>query len=233
MENKDYRKSIGEKLEAALRENDFEDLEDLIEMPSRETFDKWVEEADNRRQVKFRRKRMMSWCAVFVVVFIAAGFAIALKGFAVPQVTADPEQDRTIDNTMETFTTYASWDDLPSDIKEQYFEFTAFLDGYEVVEVSIEELWQFTRVVITATKADERIEIRQTVYEDGSLDSNITASKGNIETWDGTDVVINTYDGTVEEITYHYVKDNILIDITTPKDVTTEEVKFLVKKATH
>ncbi len=233
MENKDYRKSIGEKLEAALRENDFEDLEDLIEMPSRETFDKWVEEADNRRQVKFRRKRMMSWCAVFVVVFIAAGFAIALKGFAVPQVTADPEQDRTIDNTMETFTTYASWDDLPNDIKEQYFEFTAFPDGYEVVEVTVEERLTFTNVIICAKSKGNEIRIRQRTYKDGTLDSNIAANKGTVEVWDGTDVVINTYDGTVEEITYNYVMDNILIDITTEKDISAEQVKILVKKAAH
>ncbi|MBR5128648.1 MAG: hypothetical protein IKU67_01230, partial [Firmicutes bacterium] len=84
MENKDYRKSIGEKLEAALREGDFEDLEDLIEMPSRETFDKWVEEADERRQLKFKRKKALSWCAVLLVGFLIAAFAIAIKGFAVP-----------------------------------------------------------------------------------------------------------------------------------------------------
>ena len=233
MENKDYRKSIGEKLEAALREGDFEDLEDLIEMPSRETFDKWVEEADERRQLKFKRKKALSWCAVLLVGFLIAAFAIAIKGFAVPDVEADPEQERTIDNSMETTATYESWADLPDHIKEQFFEFTAFPEGYEVEEVSVEELWQFTRVVLRAVRQEEQIELRQTLYKDGSIDSNLVSSESAPKVWNGVEVFVKDYDVNVGTKTHNFVQDNIIIDVVTSVNLDDENIEPLIEEATH
>ena len=222
MENKDYRKSIGEKLEAALREGDFEDLEDLIEMPSRETFDKWVEEADERRQLKFKRKKALSWCAVLLVGFLIAAFAIAIKGFAVPNVEADPEQERTIDNSMETTATYESWADLPDDIKEQFFEFTAFPEGYEVEEVEIEERLTFTKVYIEARNGEETIIVRQRLYEDGVLDSNLVTVSNDVDIWYGVEVYIESHTDKIQSTTYNFVLDNILVDITTNNEIEVE-----------
>ena len=231
MENKDYRKSIGEKLEAALREGDFEDLEDLIEMPSRETFDKWVEEADERRQLKFKKKKALSWCAVLLVGFLIAAFAIAIKGFAVPNVEADPEQERTIDNSMETTATYESWADLPSDIKEQFFEFTAFPEGYEVEEVCVEERLTFTKIIIVAKQGEELIKVRQTAYTDDVLDSNLVTVSNDVDVWYGVEVYIESHTDKLQSTTYNFVSNNVLVDVTTDNEIEVENVKKLIKEA--
>lgn len=231
MENKDYRESIGKKLAQALTEDDFADLEDLIEMPSRETFDKWVEEVDQRVEKKLRRRKMLSMCAIFVIVVALVAFGIAIKGFAVPEVEADPDDKRSIDSSMETTATYTAWSELPDDIKEQFIEFTAFPEGYEVESVEVEEFMKFTKVSTTAINGKDTLRIRQIIYKDGSLDSNLVATDGEATMWGDIEVNVDVYDEFVTETTYNYVMNNIVVDITVTPTVEEEDVKTLVEKA--
>jgi len=231
MENKDYRESIGKKLAQALTEDDFADLEDLIEMPSRETFDKWVEEVDQRVEKKLRRRKMLSMCAIFVIVVALVAFGIAIKGFAVPEVEADPDDKRSIDSSMETTATYTAWDELPEDIKEQFVEFTAFPEGYAVEKVVVEEEVVLTKVEVIATKGESSLAVRQTIYRDGSLDSNLVTVGNEVDQWFDMDVYIESHTDRIQMTTYNFVTNNVLIDITINNDVEEDEVKLLVEKA--
>jgi len=233
MENKDYRESIGKKLAEALTEDDFADLEDLIEMPSRETFDKWVEEVDQRVEKKLRRRKMLSMCAIFVIVVALVAFGIAIKGFAVPEVEADPDDKRSIDSSMETTATYTAWDELPDDIKEQFIEFTAFPEGYEVESVTVEEELVFTKVELIAIKDDSSLAIRQRVYRDGSLDSNLVSVGSEKRHWDGIEIFIKAHDNNVGTITYNFVVDNMLVDITVEDTLEEIAIRELTKEAAY
>ena len=231
MENKDYRESIGKKLAQALTEDDFADLEDLIEMPSRETFDKWVEEVDQRVEKKLRRRKMLSMCAIFVIVVALVAFGIAIKGFAVPEVEADPDDKRSIDNSMETTATYTAWDELPDDIKEEFIEFTAFPEGYEVESVEVAEEFELTRVVFIASNGDETIRVRQRIYKDGTLDANLVTVGNEVKQWFGMDVYVESHTDRIQMTTYNFVTNNILVDITSDINIGEDAIKLLIEKA--
>ena len=68
MENRNYREEIGKAIEEALELEDFDELEDLIEMPSPETFAKWVDMGQEKYEKRVRRKRLLTACAAVLVL---------------------------------------------------------------------------------------------------------------------------------------------------------------------
>lgn len=227
MENRDYREEIGKKLEEALELGDFSELEDLIEMPSPETFAKWTELGVEKHNKRVRRKRTLAACAIFVVVCVSA--LIAIKCIAPPEVEAGPDDRLGIDITdMESTTTYDSWNDLPSDIKDQFIEIKDLPDGYEVEKVVVGEGEFGGTIEYYLANRNNIIVIRQYNNEKGSLPTMVVTDEnecliiGSIEVYREERIDVKT-------ITYKYVKGTILVDIIVPNNIKQNVVELLIK----
>ena len=73
---------IGKKIEESLDLEEFEAMEDKIEMPSPETFAKWVELGEDKYRKRLRRKRILGVCATFLIICVGALVAINSPYFA-------------------------------------------------------------------------------------------------------------------------------------------------------
>ena len=225
MEDRDYRSEVGKKIEEALANGDFDLIEDLIEVPPMETFMQWAEKGEEKRKKRVCRKRLLVSCLAIVVV--SASVLIGLKCFALPEVTADPEDDVTIEmNDMESIETYSSWDELPDEIKDQFVEVKDLPDGYVVESVRLSVGKYAKKLEFFLNK--EGVEIRQSIKGDGSLPNTIITSKNeslNIE-----DIIVYAEKKeTVKTVTYKYIVDNVIIDIVAPIDMEVEKVKSIIK----
>ena len=231
MENRDYREEIGKKLEEALELGDFSELEDLIEMPSPETFAKWTELGVEKHNKRVRRKRTLAACAIFVVVCVSA--LIAIKCIAPPEVEAGPDDRLGIDITdMESTTTYDSWNDLPSDIKDQFIEIKDLPDGYEVEKVVVAESEGITKIEIRTINTNKnRVIIRQIVSRGEFLDSSFVPNENFQTEIEGIKVYIEKSEN-VETTTYKYLVGDIIIDIIFGTEANQEMLKTIIK-TTH
>lgn len=227
MEDRDYRSEVGKKIEEALANGDFDLIEDLIEVPPMETFMQWAEKGEEKRKKRVCRKRLLVSCLAIVVV--SASVLIGLKCFALPEVTADPEDDVTIEmNDMESIETYSSWDELPDEIKEQFIEVKDLPDGYVVEKVEVYKQKYGVKIFTIANYDGEKIEIRQAINVDGSLPNTIITSKN--ETLNIEDIIVYLEKKEpVRKSTYKYIVDNVIIDIVAPIDMEVEKVKNIIK----
>ena len=160
MEDRDYRSEVGKKIEEALAMGDFDLVEDLIEVPPMETFMQWAEKGEEKRKKRICRKRILVSCLAIVVV--SASVLIGLKCFALPEVTADPEDDVTIDmSDMESIETYSSWSALPDEIKDQFIEVKDLPDGYVVEKIEVGESEFARKLTFYVSDNKAILEIRQ------------------------------------------------------------------------
>lgn len=226
MENRDYREEIGKKLEEALELGDFSELEDLIEMPSPETFAKWTELGVEKHNKRVRRKRTLAACAIFVVVCVSA--LIAIKCIAPPEVEAGPDDRLGIDITdMESTTTYDSWNDLPSDIKDQFIEIKDLPDGYEVEKIEVKEGINAIKLNIFLKNPKREVYIRQSFVLNGGMPKlEVTNNNEKIALLD-KDVYIEERKD-INASTYKYIIDNIAIDIIFYGDVELTHVEKIM-----
>ncbi|MBR5516852.1 MAG: hypothetical protein IKU53_02670, partial [Firmicutes bacterium] len=171
MANNDYKDTIGDKIDQSLRDDEVAMLGDLLQMPSQETIDIWADEADKRLYKRAQRKKVLSLCAIVVIVCISA--VMLAKGITVPNAEAGLEKDTDIETSMESVTQYPSWDMLPEDIKSQLIEFKEFPEGYEIECVEVEDSSNMTKVVLKVNNTSEEFYIREVVFHDGSIGKNI------------------------------------------------------------
>ena len=227
MEDRDYRSEVGKKIEEALAMGDFDLVEDLIEVPPMETFMQWAEKGEEKRKKRVCRKRILVSCLAIVVV--SASVLIGLKCFALPEVTADPEGDVTIEmNDMESIETYSSWDALPDEVKEQFIEVKDLPDGYEIKQIEVAKGGFATKVKYKIAVGSSIIIVRENMNVDGSLPITIiTESNETIEV--GDTVVYVERKENVRTITYKYLVENMVIDIVVPIDTLKEDVKNIIK----
>ena len=226
MEDRDYRSEVGKKIEEALANGDFDLIEDLIEVPPMETFMQWAEKGEEKRKKRICRKKILVSCIAIVVV--SASVLIGLKCFALPEVTADPEDDVTIEmNDMESIETYSSWDELPDEIKDQFIEVKDLPDGYVVEKVEVKTPDYGVKLKVIATNGSSKIEIRQYISADGGLPTSTVAGSNEEVIIDG----IMTY---VEEnkkyntTAYKYLRGKVMIDVVVSNDVSREHVEFII-----
>ena len=225
MEDRDYRSEVGKKIEEALAMGDFDLVEDLIEVPPMETFMQWAEKGEEKRKKRIRRKKILVSCIAVVVV--SASVLIGLKCFALPEVTADPEDDVTIDmSDMESIETYSSWDALPDEIKDQFIEVKDLPDGYvvESVRLSIGEYAKKLEFFLNK----EGVEIRQSIKVDGSLPTSAISNENISLKVDGTDIYVEN-DSELKIITYKVVSENIIVDVVVPFNLEEEMIKRIIK----
>ena len=227
MEDRDYRSEVGKKIEEALANGDFDLIEDLIEVPPMETFMQWAEKGEEKRKKRVCRKKILVSCIAIVVV--SASVLIGLKCFALPEVTADPEEDVTIEmNDMESIETYSSWDALPDEIKDQFVEVKDLPDGYVVEEIEVYKQKYGMKIFVIANYNGEKIEIRQYASSDGSLPNTIITSKNEILNMEDITIYVEEKEK-IKTATYKYIVENVIVDIVTPIDMQVEKVKDIIK----
>ena len=176
MADKEIKNTIGEKIDQSMREDEVAMLGDLLQMPTQETIDMWTREADKRIEVK-KKKQMRILAACATVAIVCASALLAIKCFAPPEATANPEVDSSIEATMESTTRYESWDKLPSDIKEQFIEFKEFPEGYELEYVEVEEGAHVTMVTYNLINEEkDKMHIRENIFNEEVLEKNMVTS---------------------------------------------------------
>ena len=184
MENRDdreFRELLGKKLAEAMKEDDFADLEDLIDMPSRETFNQWIEAAEERRYKKFKHHKLYRVCAIAVVLLVCVAVVMKCVATSLPEYTADPKDDVDIEATMETSTEYKSWSEVPQDIKDQFVEFKELPDGYQVESVVVEKTTESIKVTyILVNEEGEEIRIREFYAKKDTLKGSIVSTENKV-----------------------------------------------------
>ena len=227
MEDRDYRSEVGKKIEEALAMGDFDLVEDLIEVPPMETFMQWAEKGEEKRKKRICRKRILVSCLALVVV--SASVLIGLKCFALPEVTADPKDDVTIDmSDMESIETYSSWDALPAEVKEQFIEVKDLPEGYVVEKILVHNQEVGMKLVERIERKDVCIEIRQYSNMSGGLPTNTVSSENSNLKLDGREIYIE-HDKELKITTYKLVYENIMIDVVVPLGLNEEEANCILK----
>lgn len=216
-ENRDYRSEVGKKIEEALELGDFDVIEDLIEVPPMETFMKWAEQGEEKRKKRVRRRTILASCAAVLIFVISA--IVAIQCINPPEVEAGPEGRIGIDITdMESIETYESWDALPAEVKEQFIEIKELPDGYEIEKIEVKESEFATKIKFIATRDESRVEIRQYLNEEGVL-MNTIISESNKEIMVNNIKVYVEEKDIVDEVTYKYLIEDIVVDVVVPKDM--------------
>lgn len=225
MENRDYREEIGKKLEEALELGDFSEFEDLIEMPSPETFAKWTELGVEKHNKRVRRKRTLAACAIFIVVCVSA--LIAIKCIAPPEVEAGPDDKIGIDNSMDRTITYESWSDLPNDIQEQFMEVKNLPDGYVVEDIVLKDGSNAIKLEISLNFDENIVIIRQAKQKNGGLPTVLVTNENKKLNLNGIELYLESKPS-VGTTTYKYISDDILIDLIAPSNLNYGKIEALI-----
>ena len=227
MEDRDYRSEVGKKIEEALAMGDFDLVEDLIEVPPMETFMQWAEKGEEKRKKRICRKRLLVSCLAIVVV--SASVLIGLKCFALPEVTADPEDDVNIDvNDMESIETYSSWATLPDDIKTQFVEVGNLPEGYVVEKIEAGKYNKGINLVVYIRNNDATLEVRQYINGEGVLPTTIITNANETIQIGNVTVYVEIKER-MKVTTYKYVINNIAVDVLAPSGTEQKIIESIIK----
>lgn len=230
MADKEIKNIIGEKIDQSMREDEVAMLGDLLQMPTQETIDMWTREADKRIEVK-KKKQMRILAACATVAIVCASALLAIKCFAPPEATANPEVDSRIEATMESTTRYESWDELPSDIKEQFIEFKEFPEGYELKYVEVEEGAYAVMVIYNlVNEKGQEICIREGLSRNNGIEKDIVLSNEEIAFGIGNDLYVEKHEDTLKKTTYSLKYHNIFVDVVVADNME-EDIKTMLEKA--
>lgn len=224
MEDRDYRSEVGKKIEEALANGDFDLIEDLIEVPPMETFMQWADKGEEKRKKRVCRKRILVSCLAIVVV--SASVLIGLKCFALPEVTADPEDRMGMDiNDMENVVIYESWKDIPIEVQEQFVEVKNLPEAYEVKEIKHSKGKVAEKLEIYIPK--NNVEIRQYVNLEGGLPTNTVSADNMKINLEGVEIYVENNEE-LKITTYKLIIESVMIDVIVPLDME-EEAKRIIK----
>lgn len=223
----DYTKLLGERLERAYR------AKDDIKPPSAEDIARWKRLAKAKRKEKRKRMKLIaSLASVFAVAFCIS----IVPMFKIPDAQAgedyfvDIQDFRENDENMivEIYTTY---DNLPEDVREEFYIFEKLPEGYELSEM---------RVVTTGekreckssfkNKAGDSFVIRQCNSRDNA---EVIVNSDYVENWYGIDVYAKSYTNNAEKSNYKFAINNTIVNIMIDNDVSKEEIKEMIKEAIY
>lgn len=222
MNEKDYRKRIGKKLEEAYLS------QPMGETPSKETFAKWIEIAEQKRAERRRHRRKLVSCAAALVMCVVLGVACI---FDPPQVAAGGKGGSKIEANLETSDVYKTQDSLPQNAKETFLLFTELPIGYNEAGVTIEKTNNVEMFSLRCTNvAGEELLINEVKSKEDDSLLNIVDSQAEKETVKGRDVYINRYSEDAQKTTYTFVENNLLIVISTPNGLEQEEIIRIIEK---
>ncbi|MEE0796532.1 MAG: hypothetical protein UIJ88_01735 [Anaerovoracaceae bacterium] len=219
-----YRREIGRKLErACLFDSDIED-------PSPETVKMWMEKAKELREKRRRRKRLLISSAAVFVLSVGIGATIA---FEQPSAEAGNSGEVRIETGMESKDTYASVDEVPDSVKEEFLMFPEMPEGYELEEITVSKTQDFQMVsfnYLNNIEADSNIYITEIISEDEAM-SNIVNSNTKKELWGDIEVYISKYESGDEEIVYKFIYNKMIITLYTPNEIGKTLIQRIIKEA--
>lgn len=216
-----YRREIGRKLErACLFDSDIED-------PSPETVKMWMEKAKELREKRRRRKRLLISSAAVFVLSVGIGATIA---FEQPSAEAGNSGEVRIETGMESKDTYASVDEVPDSVKEEFLMFEQIPEGYELKEAQVKTNSSSKMLsLVYVQKGNPEMIINQIKVDD---DNNFSLNLNNDsikEQWGETEIYVNTYYDDVKMTSYSFEKDDILVTIKVADNVQKGQIKQMIE----
>ncbi len=216
-----YRREIGRKLErACLFDSDIED-------PSPETVKMWMEKAKELREKRRRRKRLLISSAAVFVLSVGIGATIA---FEQPSAEAGNSGEVRIETGMESKDTYASVDEVPDSVKEEFLMFEQIPEGYELKEAQVKTNSSSKMLsLVYVQKGNPEMLINQIKVDD---DNNFSLNLNNDsikEQWGETEIYVNTYYDDVKMTSYSFEKDDILVTIKVADNVQKGQIKQMIE----
>lgn len=222
MSEKDYRKQIGKKLEEAYLS------QPMGETPSKETFAKWIEIAEQKRAERRRRRKKLVSCAAALVMCVVLGVACI---FDPPQVAAGGKGGSKIEANLETNDVYKSQNELPKEIKERFLLFELPSD-YKEIEVILEQEGNVELLsLLSKNENGDELCINQINSTGDKNLLNTVDSTAEKESVQNIDVYINQYEGGDKETTYTFIYNELLVAINAPNKVERGEILALIEKA--
>ena len=231
MEDRNYREEIGKAIEEALELEDFDELEDLIEMPSPETFAKWVDMGQEKYEKRVRRKRLLTACAAVLVLCLGA--AVAVHYVNPPVTEAGPENEIVINSTvLESEMIYTSWDDLPADTQETFVELKGLPEEYEIEKISIVNATFSEKIKIYINYMGEEFCVRQYLADGQELPTSLVTGENTKKSIFGYEVYIEELEN-METLTYKLLHKRIVIDIRVPIGTEETVIEEIIKAVSH
>lgn len=221
----DYTKLLGERLERAYR------AKDDIKPPSAEDIARWKRLAQAKRKEKRKRMKLIaSLASVFAVAFCVS----IVPMFKIPDAQAgedyfvDIQDFRENDENMivETYTTY---DNLPEDVREEFYIFEKLPEGYELSEMRVVTVGEKKKCETEIKNNEGKSFLIKQRASEGS--TKVVVNSDHVENWYGADVYIKEYTNNDEKITYKFAFDNVFMDIISDCNVKKEIVKETIKEA--
>lgn len=223
----DYTKLLGERLERAYR------AKDDIKPPSAEDIARWKRLAQAKRKEKRKRMKLIaSLASVFAVAFCIS----IVPMFKIPDAQAgedyfvDIQDFRENDENMivETYTTY---DNLPEDVREEFYIFEKLPEGYELSEMRVVTVGQNRECESQFRNSrGQYFIIRQSNSNDNA---EVIVNSDYVENWDGIDVYVKNYTNNAEKSNYKFAINNTIVNIMIDNDVNKEEIKEMIKEAIY
>lgn len=223
----DYTKLLGERLESAYR------AKDDIKPPSAEDLARWKRLAQAKRKEKRKRMKLIaSLASVFAVAFCIS----IVPMFKIPDAQAgedyfvDSQDFRENDENMivEIYTTY---DNLPEDVREEFYIFEKLPEGYELSEMRVVTVGQNRECESQFRNSrGQYFIIRQSNSNDNA---EVIVNSDYVENWDGIDVYVKNYTNNAEKSNYKFAINNTIVNIMIDNDVNKEEIKEMIKEAIY
>lgn len=223
----DYAKLLGERLERAYR------AKDDIKPPSAEDIARWKRLAQAKRKEKRKRMKLIaSLASVFAVAFCIS----IVPMFKIPDAQAgedyfvDIQDFRENDENMivEIYTTY---DNLPEDVREEFYIFEKLPEGYELSEMRVVTVGQNRECESQFRNSrGQYFIIRQSNSNDNA---EVIVNSDYVENWDGIDVYVKNYTNNAEKSNYKFAINNTIVNIMIDNDVNKEEIKEMIKEAIY
>lgn len=223
----DYTKLLGERLERAYR------AKDDIKPPSAEDIARWKRLAQAKRKEKRKRMKLIaSLASVFAVAFCVS----IVPMFKIPDAQAgedyfvDIQDFRENDENMivEIYTTY---DNLPEDVREEFYIFEKLPEGYELSEMRVVTVGQNRECESQFRNSrGQYFIIRQSNSNDNA---EVIVNSYYVENWDGIDVYVKNYTNNAEKSNYKFAINNTIVNIMIDNDVNKEEIKEMIKEAIY
>ncbi len=219
-----YRREIGRKLErACLFDSDIED-------PSPETVKMWMEKAKELREKRRRRKRLLISSAAVFVLSVGIGATIA---FEQPSAEAGNSGEVRIETGMESKDTYASVDEVPDSVKEEFLMFPEMPEGYELEEITLKKESIYEKLNLVYVNQNQgSLVIEEVKYPDEYNNSQVIREGAEMEVWSEYDVYYKAYSSGAKETVYKFFYDsNILVNINANKNLEKSMIKKMVERA--
>lgn len=223
MTEKDLKEAAGKKLEEAYR------LKSLEDGPSEETVAKWIAIADQRRAENRRRKKKILSCAAALALCICIGATCVLK---TPNAVAGGSGGTKVEGGLTRISSYNSTEDLPDEIKEKFILFGDNMQGFDLVEATVEKGEEFTKFSLDYyDDLDNELFITEVMTSSDSGFTHMNDVDAVKENWGEIEVYIKTYDSDKRESLYSFIANDIIFTINTSEAVPKENVRQFVEKA--